>query len=102
MASLDLLSAGFDSIRQGQYRATTVAGEIARAGVPASSTAASSISLQAATGQPVASTQVDSNRPVDLVSNMVELQQAQTQAEVGASMIDTANEALGSLIDVLA
>lgn len=99
MASLDLLSSGFDTVRQGQYRATTAAGEIARAGVPASSAAAGTVPLQPATGQPAASTRVESIRPVNLVDSMVELQQAQREVEAGAAMIDTADQLLGTLID---
>ena len=95
MASLDLLSSGFDTVRQGQYRATTAAGEIARAGAPANPSAPGAVPLQPATGQPAASTRVESNRPV----NLVELQQAQRGVEAGAAMIDTADEVLGTLID---
>jgi len=99
MASLDLLSSGFDAVRQGQYRANTAAGEIARAGAPTNPAAANAIPLQPATGQPTASTRVESNRPVNLVDSIVALQQAQREVEAGASMIDTAHEVLGTLID---
>lgn len=99
MASLDLLFSGFDAVRQGQYRANTAAGEITRAGAPSNPTAAGAIPLQPATGQPTASTHVESNRPVNLVDKMVSLQQAQREVEVGASMIETANEMLGTFID---
>ncbi|MFA5676926.1 MAG: flagellar basal body rod C-terminal domain-containing protein [Pseudomonas sp.] len=100
MASLDLLSSGFDAIRQGQYRANTAAGEIARAGAPNNPAAAGAIPLQPAIGQPAASTRVDSNRPVNLVDGLVSLQQAQREVEAGAAMIDTADEVLGTLIDI--
>ncbi len=99
MASLDLLSSGFDTVRQGQYRANTAAGEIARAGAPTNPAAAGAIPLQPATGQPAATTQVESNRPVNLIDSMVSLQQAQREVEAGAAMIDTANEMLGTLVD---
>lgn len=99
MASLDLLSSGLDTVRQGQYRANTAAGEIARAGAPTNPAAAGAIPLQPATGQPAATTQVESNRPVNLIDSMVSLQQAQREVEAGAAMIDTANEMLGTLID---
>ena len=99
MASLDLLSSGFDAVRQGQYRANTAAAEIARAGAPANPAAAGAIPVQPATGQPAATTQVDSNRPVNLVDNLVALQQAQREGEAGAAIIDTADEVLGTLID---
>ena len=99
MASLDLLSSGLDTVRQGQYRANTAAGEIARAGAPTNPAAAGAIPLQPATGQPAATTQVESNRPVNLIDSMVSLQQAQREVESGAAMIDTANEMLGTLVD---
>ena len=99
MASLDLLSSGFDAVRQGQYRANTAAAEIARAGAPTNPAAAGAIPLQPATGQPAATTQVESNRPVNLVDNLVALQQAQREVEAGAAIIDTADEVLGTLID---
>ena len=99
MASMDLLSSGFDTVRQGQYRANTAAGQIARAGAPANPAAPGAIPLQPATGQPAASTRVDSNRPVNLVDSMVALQQAQREVEAGAAVIDTADEMLGTLID---
>ena len=96
MASLDLISSGFDAVRQGQYRANTAAAEIARAGAPVNPAAP----LQAATAQPVASTAVESNRPVDMVSALVALEQARQEVEAGASIIDTADEILGTLIDI--
>lgn len=99
MASLDLLSSGFDAVRQGQYRANTAAGEIARSGAPNNPVGASAIPLQPATGQPAASTPVDSNRPVNLVDSLVSMQQAQREVEAGAAIIDTADEVLGTLID---
>ena len=100
MPSLDLLSSGFDAMRQGQYRANTAAAEIARAGAPVDAAATGAIPLQPATGQPAASTRVDSNRPVNLADSLVELQQAQREVEVAAAVIDTADEVLGTLINI--
>src|SRR5690606_352955 len=82
--SLDLISSGFDAVRQGQYRANTAAAEIARAGAPVNPAAAGSVPLQAATAQPVASTAVESNRPVGMVSALVALEQARPEVEAGA------------------
>jgi len=48
----------------------------------------------------VATTAVDTNRPVNLVDSLVELQLGQREVEVGASVIDTAEEVLGTLLDV--
>lgn len=102
MASLDLLSTGFDAVRQGQYRANTAAAEIARSGAPVEASAAQAIPLQPASGQPAASLHVDTNRPVNLINGLVELQQARLEVEAGAAVIDTADEVLGTLIDTTA
>lgn len=102
MATLDLVSSGLNSVRQGQYRANTAAAEIARAGVEANPVAKPSVPVQPATGQAAATTQVDSNRPVNLVDSLVELQQGRREVEAGAAVIDTASEVLGTLLDVTA
>jgi hypothetical protein len=102
MPSLDLMSVGMNSVRQGQYRASTAAAEIARVGVQSDPAASQAIPLQGATGGPAASTAVDSNRPVNLVDSLVEMQQGRREVEVGASVIDTASEVLGTLLDVTA
>lgn len=102
MATLDLMSSGLNSVRQGQYRANTAAAEIARLGVPAEPPAANAVPVQPATGQPAASTAVDTARPVNLVDSLVDLQQARQEVEAGASVIDTAQEVLGTLLDVTA
>ncbi|SDS86644.1 hypothetical protein SAMN05216421_2359 [Halopseudomonas xinjiangensis] len=100
MATLDLMSSGLNTVRQGQYRANTAAAEIGRAGVPADPAAKPSVPVQPATGQAASSTQVDSNRPVNLVDNLVALQQSRQEVEAGAAVIDTASEVLGTLLDV--
>lgn len=101
MATLDLMSSGLNSVRQGQYRASNAATDIARVGVATDPAAAQAVP-QGANGQPVATTQVDTNRPVNLVDSMVELQLGQREVEAGASVIDTADEVLGTLLDVTA
>lgn len=102
MATLDLMSSGMNAVRQGQYRANTAAAEIARVGVEADTTAKPAVPVQPATGQAAASTQVDSNRPVNLVDSLVDLQQSRQEVEAGAAVIDTADEVLGTLLDVTA
>lgn len=102
MASLDLMSAGMNSVRQGQYRASTAAAEIARVGVAADPAASQAVPLQPATDKPAATTAVDSNRPVNLVDSLVEMRQGQREVEAGSSVIDTASEVLGTLLDVKA
>ena len=102
MATLDLMSSGLNTVRQGQYRANTAAAEIARVGVAPDLAARPAVPVQPATGQAAASTQVDSNRPVNLVDSLVELQQSQQEVEAGAAVIDTADEVLGTLLDVTA
>lgn len=102
MASLDLMSAGMNSVRQGQYRASTAAAEIARLGTQSDPAASQAVPLQPATDKPAATTAVDSNRPVNLVDSVVEMQQGRREVEAGASVIDTASEVLGTLLDVTA
>lgn len=100
MASLDLLSSGFAAVRQGQYRANTAAAEVARAGAPVEPTASQAIPLQPANGQPSATLSVDSNRPVNLINGLVDLQLAQREVEAGVAIIEAADDMLGTLIDV--
>ncbi len=102
MVTLDLMSAGMNSVRQGQYRASNAAAEIARVGVQVDPAAAQAVPLQPASDKPAATTAVDSNRPVNLVDSLVEMQQGRREVEAGASVIDTASEVLGTLLDVTA
>ena len=102
MATLDLISAGLTSVRQGQNRISGAASDIARAALPVDPVAATAQPAQPATGRAAASAPVETARPVNLVDSLVELQQGRQQAEVGASVIDTADEVLGTLLDVTA
>ena len=100
MPTLDLISSGLTSVRQGQNRINAAASEITSAGLPADPALNAAQPAQPATGQAAASTAVETNRPVNLVDSLVELQQGRQEAEVGASVIDTADEVLGTLLDV--
>lgn len=102
MAMLDVMSAGLNGVRQGQYRMTNAASDIARVSMPEDPAAASAVPAQPANPQPVASTPVETNRPVNLVDSLVELQQGRREVEAGVSVIDTADEVLGTLLDVTA
>lgn len=102
MPTLDLISAGLTSVRQGQSRISGAAADIARAALPADQANPGSTPAQPATGQPAASTPVETSRPVNLVDSLVALQQGRQEAEIGASVIDTADEVLGTLLDVTA
>lgn len=102
MATLDLISSGLASVRQGQNRISGAASDIARAALPVDPAAPTAQPAQPATGQAAASTPVETSRPVNLVDSLVELQQGRQEAEAGASVIDTADEVLGTLLDVTA
>lgn len=102
MPTLDLISSGLTSVRQGQNRINAAASDIANAGLPADLAVNAAQPAQPATGQAAASTAVETSRPVNLVDSLVELQQGRQEAEVGASVIDTADEVLGTLLDVTA
>ncbi|GAA6132925.1 hypothetical protein [Halopseudomonas sabulinigri] len=100
MATLDLISSGLTSVRQGQNRVSNAASDIARLGSSVDPVTAQATPTQPATGQAVSSAPVESARPVNLVDSLVELQRGRQEAEVGASVIDTADEVLGTLLDV--
>ncbi|AQZ93453.1 flagellar basal body rod C-terminal domain-containing protein [Halopseudomonas phragmitis] len=102
MAMLDVMSSGLNSVRQGQQRMTGAANDIARLALPDDPAAAQAVPAQPANPQPVATTAVETSRPVNLVDSLVELQLAQREVEAGASVIDTADEVLGTLLDVTA
>ncbi|MGB3596429.1 hypothetical protein EF096_08315 [Pseudomonas neustonica] len=100
MATLDLISSGLTSVRQGQNRMSNAASDIARVGTAVDPTAPQAVPAQPATGQAASSSPVESARPVNLVDSLVELQQGRQEAQAGASVIDTADEVLGTLLDV--
>ena len=100
MPTLDLISSGLNSVRQGQNRVSNAASDIARVGAAVDLAATQAAPAQPATGQAASSAPVESARPVNLVDSLVELQQGRQQAEAGASVIDTADEVLGTLLDV--
>lgn len=100
MPTLDLISSGLNSVRQGQNRVSNAASDIARVGAAVDPAATQAAPAQPATGQAASSAPVESARPVNLVDSLVELQQGRQQTEAGASVIDTADEVLGTLLDV--
>lgn len=97
MASFDLLSSGIATVRQGQHRAHVAGAEIARSGVPVAAGASPATPLP-----PAASAPVESHRPVNLINGLVELHQAQRDVEAGAAVIHTADDVLGTVIDITA
>ncbi|GGK04463.1 hypothetical protein [Pseudomonas matsuisoli] len=77
-------TAGISTFQSGQQRVERAAGNIASATVDAPS-------------------RVEGRSDaVDTAKNMVELKQGQYQAEIGAKVVKTADEVLGTLIDIRA
>lgn len=101
MPSIDLVSSGLASMQQGQNRMNNAASDIARAGQQANPAQQAPGQLSNADQAPAAAP-LETSRPVNLVDSLVELQQGRQEAEVGASVIDTADEVLGTLLDVTA
>ncbi|MCL5043046.1 MAG: pyrroloquinoline quinone biosynthesis protein PqqE [Gammaproteobacteria bacterium] len=101
MPSIDLVSSGLASMQQGQNRMNNAASDIARAGQQVNPAQQAPGQLGNADQAPAAAP-LETSRPVNLVDSLVELQQGRQEAEVGASVIDTADEVLGTLLDVTA
>lgn len=101
MPSIDLVSSGLASMQQGQNRMNNAASDIARAGQQPDP-AQQALGQVANGDQAPAAAPLETSRPVNLVDSLVELQQGRQEAEVGASVIDTADEVLGTLLDVTA
>ncbi|SDT92160.1 hypothetical protein [Halopseudomonas salegens] len=103
MPSVDLVSSGLATVRQGQSRMTSAASDIARAGQQPDPAQQQQALSQVGNGQQApAAAPLETSRPVNLVDSLVELQQGRQEAEAGASVIDTADEVLGTLLDVSA
>jgi flagellar hook protein FlgE len=83
-------NSGLSSIQSGQQRVSQAAGDIASISVekPAQEQVASSVDSQA--------------QPVDLASSLVDLQIGKQQVQAGAEVIKTADDALGTLLDIRA
>ena len=73
MATLDLISSGLTSVRQGQNRMSNAASDIARVGTAVDPTAPQAVPAQPATGQAASSAPVESARPVNLVDSLTGL-----------------------------
>jgi flagellar hook protein FlgE len=83
------LSAGINTIQSGQYRVDQAAGEIAAAPV------ASEMAQQQS-----GSAQSNQNAEGDVAENLIQMQVGQYQVQAGARVVTTADELLGTIIDV--
>ena len=81
-----VLGAGIDAFQAGKRRVEVAAAEIAGA------TASADPKTQEANSF------AESNR--DLVTSLVELQAGKLQAQAGAKVVETADEVLGTLLDI--
>jgi flagellar hook protein FlgE len=83
-------NSGLSSIQSGQQRVSQAAGDIA------------SISVEKPAQEQVASSVDSQTQPVDLASSLVDLQIGKQQVQAGAEVIKTADDALGTLLDIRA
>lgn len=83
-----VLSSGLAAFQAGQRRVDVAAAEIAGAAVNTDPKAQETNSF------------AESNR--DLVTSLVELQAGKLQAQAGAKVVETADEVLGTLVDIRA
>lgn len=88
--------AGLSSIQSGQNRVDQAASQIANTTIERSVTSQSSeVQVNRLRG-------VDRAQESDLTSNIVELSQGKTQAELGVKVAKTSDEVLGTIIDTFA
>jgi flagellar hook protein FlgE len=80
-------NSGLSSVQSGQQRVNQAATDIANAGQ----------------SKPVASrSNSEQAQPVDLATSLVDLQVGKEQVQAGAKVIKTADDALGTLLDIRA
>lgn len=84
-------ASGLGSLQAGQRRAEQAAGEIT-----------GSAAVQPAPGNAGASSQVSERRRPEMAESLVALRVAEHEVRAGARVIETADEALGTLIDTRA
>lgn len=82
----NILSSGVEAFQAGKRRMDVAAADIAGAVAPVDPKVQESNSF------------ADSNR--DLVTSLVELQAGKMQAQAGAKVVETADEVLGTLVDI--
>lgn len=88
--------AGLSSIQSGQNRVDQAASQIANTTIERSVTSQSSeVQINRLRG-------VDRAQESDLTSNIVELSQGKTQAELGVKVAKASDEVLGTIIDTFA
>ena len=88
--------AGLSSIQSGQNRVDQAASQIANTTIERSVTSQSSeVQVNRLRG-------VDRAQESDLTSNIVELSQGKTQAELGVKVAKASDEVLGTIIDTFA
>ncbi|VVN21786.1 pyrroloquinoline quinone biosynthesis protein PqqE [Pseudomonas fluorescens] len=88
--------AGLSTLQSGQNRIDQAAGQIAN------TTLERSVTSQSSEVQVDRLRSVDRSQQSDLASNVVEMSQGKTQAELGVKVAKAADEVLGTLIDTYA
>ena len=88
--------AGLSTLQAGQIRVDQAAGQIASHSIERS------VSSQSSEAQIDRLQSVDRSQRSDLTSNLVEMDQGQSQVELGARVAKASDEVLGTLIDTFA
>ena len=84
------MNAGLAGIQQGQQKLTQAAQEVASAGTGSANTDRPVQPNQAATP----------SQNTDLAKSLLDQEEGQRQVEASAKVVDTANQTLGSLVDI--
>lgn len=96
--SANAFSSGISTIQSGQRRVDQAAAEIAGNGIAGSQQAGQAPALN----QVNPSAEAAGQNPADLAESLVALRVGQHEAQVGARVVRTADEVLGTLIDTKA
>lgn len=84
-------NSGLSSVQSGQQRVNQAASDIASINV-----------VKPAAESPAANPSNNQAQPVDLATSLVDLQIGKQQVQAGAEVIKTADDALGTLLDIRA
>ena len=96
MAVNPMLNIGANAIAQGMKSLDSVAQEIAELNIT------NNPSVSAGDGEPVGSFSLNDSGPGDMASAIVDLKVYQRQIQAAATIVETADEVIGFLLDVRA
>lgn len=91
ISAYSAFNSGLSSVHNGQQRVNQAASEIASLSLPTSAPESTALKSSDSLAQ-----------PVDLTTSLVDLQMGKQQVQAGAEVIKTADDALGTLLDIRA